>query len=109
MDGVVHNPDILQLSNEADLLTGFDTINSVEHKVYMEKRAENQEADIQVLFFLPTYIKGIYLSCHNFFRQQLLFNTTNQLKCTYFVKLFNRNLFYAGLRFEQLEPTAFRN
>ena len=28
---------------------------------------------------------------------------------TYFVKLFNRNLFYAGLRFEQLEPTAFRN
>ena len=57
MDGVVHNPDILQLSNEADLSTGVDTINSVEHKVYMEKRVENQEADIQVLFFLPTYIK----------------------------------------------------
>ena len=56
MDGVVHNPDILQVSNEADLSTGIDTINSVEHKVYMEKRAENQEADIQVLFFLPTYI-----------------------------------------------------
>ena len=56
MDGVVHNPDILQVSNEADLSTGVDTINSVEHKVYMEKRAENQEADIQVLFFLPTYI-----------------------------------------------------
>ena len=56
MDGVVHNPDILQVSNEADLSKGVDTINSVEHKVYMEKRAENQEADIQVLFFLPTYI-----------------------------------------------------
>ena len=56
MDGVVHNPDILQVSNEADLSTGVDTINSVEHKVYMGKRAENQEADIQVLFFLPTYI-----------------------------------------------------
>ena len=51
MDGVVHNPDILQLSNKADLSTGVDTINNVEHKVYMEKRAENQEADIQVLFF----------------------------------------------------------
>ena len=50
MDGVVHNPDILQVSNEADLSTG------VEHNVYMEKRAENKEADIQVLFFLPTYI-----------------------------------------------------
>ena len=56
MDGVVHNPDILQVSNEADLLMGVNTINSVEHKVYMEKRVENQEADIQVLFFLPTYI-----------------------------------------------------
>ena len=56
MDGVVHNPDILQVSNEADLSTGVDTINSVKHKVYMEERAENQEADIQVLFFLPTYI-----------------------------------------------------
>ena len=56
MDGVVHNPDILQVSNEADLSTGVDTINSVEHKVYMEKRVENQEADIQVLFVLPTYI-----------------------------------------------------
>ena len=87
MDGVVHNPDILQLSNEADVSTGFDTINSVEHKVYMEKRAENQEADIQVLFLLPTYIKGIYLSYHNFFRQQLLFSTTNQLKCTFLLTL----------------------
>ena len=87
MDGVVHNPDILQLSNEADVSTGFDTINSVEHKVYMEKRVENQEADIQVLFFLPTYIKGIYLSCHNFFRQQLLFSTTNQLKCMFLLTL----------------------
>ena len=56
MDGVVHNPDILQVSNEADLLTGVDTINSVERNVYMEKRPENQEAGIQVLFFLPTYI-----------------------------------------------------
>ena len=56
MDGVVHNPDILQVSNEADLSMGVDTINSVEHNVYMGKRAENQEADIQVLFFLPTYI-----------------------------------------------------
>ena len=52
----MHNPDILQVSNEADLLTGVDSINSVEHKVYMEKRVENQEADIQVLFFLPTCI-----------------------------------------------------
>ena len=52
----MHNPDILQVSNEADLLTGVDTINSVEHNVYMEKRVENQEVDIQVLFFLPTYI-----------------------------------------------------
>ena len=25
------------------------------------------------------------------------------------MKLFNRNLFYAGLRFKQREPTAFRN
>ena len=83
----MHNPDILQLSNEADLLTGVDTINSVEHKVYMEKRAENQEVDIQVLFFLHTYIKGIYLSCHNFFRQQLLFSTTNQLKCRFLLTL----------------------
>ena len=56
MDGVVHNPDILQVSNEADLSMGVNTINSVEYNVYMEKRAENQEADIQVLFFLPTYI-----------------------------------------------------
>ena len=56
MDGVVHNPDILQVSNEADLSMGVDTINSVEHNVNMEKRAENQETDIQVLFFLPTYI-----------------------------------------------------
>ena len=56
MDGVVHNPDILQVSNEADLSMGVDSINTVEHKVYMEKRVENQEADIQVLFFLPTYI-----------------------------------------------------
>ena len=87
MDGVVHNPDILQVSNEADLSTGVDSINSVEHKVYMEKRAENQEADIQVLFFLPTCIECIYLSCHNFFRQQLLFSTTNQLKCTFLVTL----------------------
>ena len=52
----MHNPDILQVSNEADLSTGVNTINSVEHKVYMEKRLENQEADIQVLFFLPTFI-----------------------------------------------------
>ena len=36
MDGVVHNPDILQLSNEADLSTGVNTINSVENNVYME-------------------------------------------------------------------------
>ena len=56
MDGVVHNPDILQVSNEADLSMGVDTINSVEHNVYMQKMAENQEAVIQVLFFLPTYI-----------------------------------------------------
>ena len=78
MDGVVHNPDILQVSSEADLSTGVNTINSVEHNVYMEKRVENQEAGIQVLFFLPTY---------NFFRQQLLFNTTNQLKCMFLVTL----------------------
>ena len=56
MDGVVHNPDNLQVFNEADLSMAVDTINSVEHNVYMGKRAENQEADIQVLFFLPTYI-----------------------------------------------------
>ena len=56
MDVVVHNPDILQVSNETDLSTGVNTINSVEHKVHMKKRVENQEADIQVLFFLPTYI-----------------------------------------------------
>ena len=56
MDGVVHNPDTLQVSNEEDLSMGVDTINSLEHNVYMGKRAENQEADIQVLFFLPTYI-----------------------------------------------------
>ena len=56
MDGVVHNPDILQVSNEPDLSTIVNTINSVEHNVYMEKRAENQEAGIQVLFFLPIYI-----------------------------------------------------
>ena len=52
----MHNPDILQVSNEADLSTGVDSINSVELKVYMEKRAENQEVDIQVIFFPPTYI-----------------------------------------------------
>ena len=52
----MHNPDILQVSNEADLSMGVNTMNSVEHNVYMEKRAENQEVDIQVLFFLPTYI-----------------------------------------------------
>ena len=52
----MHNPDILQVSNEADLSTGVNTINSVEHNVYMEKTAENQEARVQVLFFLPTYI-----------------------------------------------------
>ena len=56
MDGVVDNPDILHVSNEADLPMGVKTINSVEHNVYMEKRVENQEADIKVLFFLPTYI-----------------------------------------------------
>ena len=67
MDGVVHNPDIFQVSNEADLLTGVNTINSVEHNVYMEKRVKNQEVGIQVLFFLPTYIYCIYLSWHNFF------------------------------------------
>ena len=83
----MHNHDILQLSDDADLSTGVDTINSVEDKVYMEKRVENQEADTQVLFFLPTYIKGIYLSCHNFFRQQLFFSTTNQLKCTFLLTL----------------------
>ena len=38
MDGVVHNPDILQVSNEADLSTSVNSINSVEHKVYMEKK-----------------------------------------------------------------------
>ena len=38
MDGVVHNPDILQVSNEADLSTGVGTINSMEHKVYMKKK-----------------------------------------------------------------------
>ena len=48
--------NILQVSNEADLSMGVDTINSVEHNVYMEKRVENQEVGIQVLFFLPTYI-----------------------------------------------------
>ena len=51
MDGGAHNPDILQVSNEADLSMGVDTINSVEHNVYMEKRVENQEAGIQVLIF----------------------------------------------------------
>ena len=56
MDGVVHYPDILQVSNDVDLSTGVNTINSVEHNVYMEKRAENQGDGIQVLFFLPTYI-----------------------------------------------------
>ena len=62
MDGVVHNPDNLQVSNAEDLSTGVDTMNSVEHNVYMDgmveyhEVAENQEAGVQVLFFLPTYI-----------------------------------------------------
>ena len=62
MDGVVHNPDNLQVSNEEDLSMGVDTMNSVEHNVYMKRAAENQEAaekkeaGVQVLFFLPNYI-----------------------------------------------------
>ena len=112
MDGVVHNPDILQVSNEADLSMGVGTINSVEHKVYMEKRAENQEADIQVLFFFAN-LHLVYL----FVLPQLLsatiafqYNQSMEMYVfSYFVKLFNRNLFYAGLRFKQLKPTAFRN
>ena len=51
MDGVVHNPDILQVSNEADLLTGVDTMNSVEHKVYMEKRAQTKKRISRYYFF----------------------------------------------------------
>ena len=109
MDGGAHNPDILQVSNEADLSMGVDTINSVEHNVYMEKRVENHEAGIQVLFFSAN-LHLVYL----FVLPQLLSTTIAfQYKqsieiyvFSYFVKLFNRNLFYAGLRFEQLEPTA---
>ena len=56
MDGVGHNPEILQVSNEADLFMGVETINNVEHNVNMEKMAENQEVGVQVLFFLLTYI-----------------------------------------------------
>ena len=52
----MHNPDNLEVSNEEDLSMGVDTINSVAHNVYMERMAENQEAGVQVLFFLPTYI-----------------------------------------------------
>ena len=58
----MHNPDNLQVSNAEDLSTGVDAMNSVEHNVYMEGMAENQEAvenqeaGVQVLFFLPTYI-----------------------------------------------------
>ena len=58
----MHNPDNLQMSNAEDLSMGVDTMNSVEHNVYMEGTAENQEvvenqeAGVQVLFFLPTYI-----------------------------------------------------
>ena len=112
MDGVVHNPDILQVSNEADLSTGVDTINSVEHNVYMEKRAENQEAGypgtifsanlhLVYLFVLPQLLSATIAFQYNQSIEMYVFS--------YFVKLFNRNLFYAGLRFEQLEPTAFRN
>ena len=61
MDGVVHNPDNLQFSNEEDLLMRVNTVNSVEHNFYMERMAENQEVDVQVLFFLPIYIQCIYL------------------------------------------------
>ena len=52
----MHNSDNLQVSNEEDLLTPVNTINSVEHNVNMDRMAENQEADVQVQFFLPIYI-----------------------------------------------------
>ena len=53
------------------------------------------------LFVLPQLLSATIAFQYNQSIEMYVFS--------YFVKLFNRNLFYAGLRFEQLEPIAFRN
>ena len=108
----MHNPDILQVSNEADLSMGVDTINSVEHNVYMDKKGGKPRSGypgtifsanlhLVYLFVLPQLLLATIAFQYNQSIEMYVFS--------YFVKLFNRNLFYAGLRFKQLEPTAFRN
>ena len=51
MDGVVHNPDILQGSNEADLSLGVDSINSVEIKFTWKKGRKTKKRISRYYFF----------------------------------------------------------
>ena len=67
MGEVEHNPDHLEVSNEVDMSTCVNTINTVKHNVTMERTAENQEADVKVLIFCH-FTFSVSISCHKIFR-----------------------------------------
>ena len=85
MGEVEHNPHNLEFSNEVDLSTRINTINTVEHDVTTERTAENQEEDVEVLLFCQLTFSVSCRLATNSFDNNCYFSTTNQLKCTFLV------------------------
>ena len=85
MGEVEHNHHNLEFSNEVDLSTRVNTINTVEHDVTTERMVENQEEDVEVLLFCQLTFSVSSRLATNSFDNNCYFSTTNQLRCTFLV------------------------